>query len=310
MQLEVARSVPVRQGAKAGGPDPGQGVDFSSSSRIILFCLRSIFRVLSALSRRLAGRLALRFFLTPPGVRIPNRERRYYANARGRRLRVGSEEVNVLEWGEGRPVLLVHGWGGRATHLAAFIDPLVAQGYRVVSFDGPAHGYSTGRRADMFEFAAAIAEVASRSGPAPALIGYSFGAACTLLAVSRLGLATGKIVLIACPASAIAITEDFGHFLAISPAAIRDMRERLMHRYGNRWTWEQLAPRELITATRQPVLLIHDTDDREVPFDSALSLREAYPPSVLFSTTGYGHRGVRRAPEAVQKTIEFLGSRP
>ena len=39
-------------------------------------------------------------------------------------------------------VYLVHGWGGRGSQLAAFVEPLVAAGHRVVLFDAPSHGDS------------------------------------------------------------------------------------------------------------------------------------------------------------------------
>ena len=40
-------------------------------------------------------------------------------------------------WGEGPAVYLVHGWGGWAGQLGAFVAPLVAAGYRVITFDAP-----------------------------------------------------------------------------------------------------------------------------------------------------------------------------
>lgn len=37
--------------------------------------------------------------------------------------------------GRGPPIYLVHGWGGQRAHVAIFVKPLVAQGYRVIASD-------------------------------------------------------------------------------------------------------------------------------------------------------------------------------
>jgi len=42
-------------------------------------------------------------------------------------------------------VLLVHGWGGRGAQLASFVEPLVARGFSVLTFDAPGHGASAAR---------------------------------------------------------------------------------------------------------------------------------------------------------------------
>src|SRR6266446_3807256 len=81
--------------------------------------------------------------VAPPRHPAPERERAALATAvafdvpfRGRRLR-------AWRWGgRGAPVLLVHGWGGRAGQMAAFAPPLLDAGLSAVAFDGPAHGHS------------------------------------------------------------------------------------------------------------------------------------------------------------------------
>ena len=42
--------------------------------------------------------------------------------------------------------MLSHGWDGRASQFSVLARDLIAEGYRVVSFDAPAHGASAGRR--------------------------------------------------------------------------------------------------------------------------------------------------------------------
>jgi 3-oxoadipate enol-lactonase len=62
----------------------------------------------------------------------------------GRRVSVGDVELAVLEAGVGgRPLLLVHGYTGRATDFEDFIEPLAAAGWHVVAPDLRGHGDSS-----------------------------------------------------------------------------------------------------------------------------------------------------------------------
>jgi pimeloyl-ACP methyl ester carboxylesterase len=84
-------------------------------------------------------------------------------------------------WGDGPPVLLVHGWGGRRPHLGVFVKPLVESGHRVIAFDLPSHNESDAGelapgRTTIVECAEAVAAVVSTHGPARATVAHSFGA--------------------------------------------------------------------------------------------------------------------------------------
>ena len=67
-----------------------------------------------------------------------------------------------------------------AAQLDAFVEPLLAAGYRVVSFDAPGPGASTesfaGRgRATLLEFSESLSSAVDRFGDAHAVIAHSFG---------------------------------------------------------------------------------------------------------------------------------------
>ena len=56
-------------------------------------------------------------------------------------ITVRRSTVRGTVWGaEGPVVYLVHGWGGVAEQLDAFVEPLLASGHRVVSLTPPAMG--------------------------------------------------------------------------------------------------------------------------------------------------------------------------
>ena len=61
-----------------------------------------------------------------------------------RRVNVGDVDLAVIEAGAGgRPLLIVHGYTGRAADFADFVEPLAAAGWHVVAPDLRGHGASS-----------------------------------------------------------------------------------------------------------------------------------------------------------------------
>lgn len=283
-------------------------VSAKNSMPIVLQGLIFSFKILSKIAPTLAGRLALRAFLTPPRHPLPVWQGEYLKTATQSTVKIKKYTIKKYKWGHGPTVLLVHGWGGRGTQLGAFVSPLVKAGYGVITFDGPAHGDSSGKQGDMFDFASVI-HVIAQSENVKNIIAHSFGAACTLLAIKMYYLKLSKLILIGCPSDAIWITEVFAEKLCISKKIIKKMRENLERRYKNTWTWEELSLIKLIKEASIPALLIHDKNDQEVPFEHALQLKNAMPSCELLATEGQGHRRILRSSQAISKSLEYFHDR-
>ena len=138
--------------------------------------VRTGHRVFSAVASEAAAARAERLFLTPPRPRRPAWEVELLARAEARPMRVGARRIETWTWGTGPSVLLVHGWGGRGTQLGAFVAPLVARGFSVVTFDAPGHGASDEGVVTIPEMTAAIHAVAASRGPLAGLVAHSAGA--------------------------------------------------------------------------------------------------------------------------------------
>jgi hypothetical protein len=54
-----------------------------------------------------------------------------------------------------------------------------------------------------------------------------------------------------------------------------------------------------------PVLVVHDTDDREVPYADGPRLAEVFGARLL-TTNGLGHRRILFAREVVAAAVEFI----
>jgi pimeloyl-ACP methyl ester carboxylesterase len=261
--------------------------------------IRLFFAVVGRLRPALAGRLAAKLFARPRRHPRPARERELIA----RGTRVGLPDgLHADGWGAGPTVLLVHGWEGRGAQLGAFVDPLVAAGYRVVALDGPAHGDSPGVTTTGPEFARALVATRDAVGPLAAIVGHSFGGFTSLLAVSR-GVPTARVVTIGTPASVPEVLRDFTRMIRLPDRALPSMIAALEARVGApmaSFEVEAFAP-----GVHAPVLVVHDTDDREVPYEGGRRLAEVFGARLL-TTNGLGHRRILFAPDVVAAVLEFI----
>lgn len=190
--------------------------------------------------------------------------------------------------------------------MGAFVDPLVAVGYRVIAFDAPAHGRSAGGESNLPEIGEVILELARQHGPLQAVIAHSFGVLATLYAIGE-GLNVARVVGISPPSSIEGLVDKFADGLAIPAAAMKVMRTLFEVRFGLD-LWTRFSPLRLAQTTTIDVLIIHDDTDREVPWQEGEALAKAWPGARMLRTSGLGHRRILRDPQVITEVIAYVAS--
>jgi pimeloyl-ACP methyl ester carboxylesterase len=245
--------------------------------------------------------------------------------ARGERFEVASRHGRLAAWGfgEGPIVLLVHGWNGRGSQLAAFVDPLVAAGFRPVMFDAPGHGDTAGTASSLPEFADAVDAVldAVRTpfSPVHGIIAHSMGGAAVTFAMSRhhrapdveheralrdAGLPVRRFVFIAPPIDVNDFLRGFSRRMGLGAETTDAIRRRIEARFATALD-DMYAPR-LARELDAPLLVVHDKDDREVPLRCGELLAASWPGARLAVTEGLGHTRVLRDPNVTARVVAFL----
>jgi len=262
-------------------------------------------RMLSRLAPDLAARVAEGMFFRVPRHRRPGAETALLAGAEARPMRVGRRRVETWRWGLGPSVLLVHGWGGRGAQLGAFVPPLVASGFSVVTFDAPGHGASDAGPVTIPETVAAIREVAAARGRLAGLVAHSLGATAATRALYE-GLDVGAAIFISPVAELGDPAARFTEALGFSRVHER-MRQRIERRVGMPWSAFDVTA--LAPALSAPLLVVHDLGDAEVAWQHGRLVARAWPGGQLLLTDGLGHRRILRDPDVVAATVAYLGAR-
>ena len=265
--------------------------------------IRRFFSVLSLLSPTLAARFALRFFFTPGKHPRPAREQPWLDRAQRFRLHLHGREVETFSWGTGPTVLLVHGWAGRATQLSSFAASLIERGYRVCSFDAPAHGASPGRRTNLPEIAGIIGALDTHWGPFEGVVAHSMGVAATALALKN-GLRARRVVLIAGPFNMQAVLAGFGRFIALGKRVLPHFTRLLTQRVG--LTPDRIMGPQVVRHLDTPAVIIHDEEDRQISSRQARDMADHWAGSRLEITRGLGHHRILADPRIVSMAVDFI----
>jgi pimeloyl-ACP methyl ester carboxylesterase len=249
---------------------------------------------------------ALLGFLTPLRQQPSESEQALFAKATILSIPFNALNINAFLWGNGRTILLVHGWGGYGLQLSEFVNPLLNAGYRVLAFDAPAHGSTPGEQTNFFELAQAIATVAQYQSPIEGIIAHSFGAASTTLALCN-GLQTGKVVYLGAVGCLSNAATTFAKRVRLSGETTAAFRYLCEEKFGQD-IWQKFTIDQTARHLSIPVTLFHDRRDREVPFSESLAISQIWSGANLIETVGLGHRRIMRDESVIRQAVEFMTS--
>jgi len=270
--------------------------------------LRTGFTISGHLSPSLTARLAYKLWFTPTRFKTPARELTVLQSAETSVHRINEHDISTYSWGfddmQKPLLLLVHGWSGRGTQLGSFVQPLLDAGYRVLSFDLPAHGKSSGKNTNLYEVAKVIKTLPDIFGSIEAVISHSFGGPCLTTAMQN-GFTTNRAVCISPPATTKGLVVKFNQALHIPEKAMQKMI-RLIERNFGKNIWHEVSMVNSVENIDIPGLLIHDKDDRDIPYQEGQAVAQAWNNAPFIKTSGLGHRRILRDDEVIDQAITFL----
>jgi len=210
------------------------------------------------------------------------------------RLEPTGSERHYVAWskdaaGSTKKALIIHGWESHAGHMNVLSDALVSAGVSVVALDAPAHGDAAGDSTNAIQFAAALLRVSKELGPFDTLIGHSMGGGAAFIAISD-GMQVGKVVTIGSPYLFSDVLHRFARYIELPPKAEKAFVDRVEKLTGR--SWDETRGDVVAPKVHQPCLVVHDRQDKEIPFSDAENLIKVLPQGELYATEGLGHRRI------------------
>lgn len=203
-------------------------------------------------------------------------------------------------------MLLVHGWGGHRAQLSAYVPPPTAAGFRVVSFDAPAHGDLPGTRASGYQIAEAMHTVVDKVGMPYAVIAHSLGTMSVTVALAD-WLKPQKLVFFGPMRRLEDTLVPFLKMNHLPPEMAADLKAATEARFGAN-IWEHTSLDLILPRVQIPALIFHDREDETTPYISGVGVARAWPSARLVTTHGLGHRGALKDHEVIRQVVEFIKS--
>lgn len=287
-------------------PKPSPRISTTVRSAVVLALFRGAFRVCSVVAPAIAARRAGRLFGTPQRSTRSRAGAAPLGNATCGVLEVDGHAIATYAWGDPgvQPyVLFAHGWSSHGTRFLPWVPRLQAAGFAVVAFDQPAHGRSSGQRSTLPEFATTLLAVVRHFGPAAAVVGHSLGGAAVAIALSR-GLPAARAILLAPAADPVDASLRFGRLLRLPAHVCRRMMTRFEATIGI--AFDDLQAHRTAPRIGCPALVVHDLEDREVPWAEGERYARLWPHARLVSTRGLGHNRIVEDEGVVDAALAFL----
>lgn len=268
---------------------------------------RWIFPRLERWAPGLAVRLFVQLFFTPLHFGFPTKEQPWVNRARRSTLRINGKDVAVYEWGDtGKPLLLfIHGWAGRGTQFREFFQSALDRGFHILAFDGPAHGYSDGKRTSILEFHEVVKQLFERFGVPVGVIGHSFGGTVTLHAAFQ-DLPVKRVAIIGTPVVSALLIASFLKAVNGSPKTGQAFQRYLIRKYGR--DFREFSVEYFLPRLKHPIdlFIVHDEHDKEVSLVHAQEALRLYPSAELMVTHGLGHNRILKDQNVIHRVLDFM----
>jgi len=251
---------------------------------------------------------AYQAFFSPSQYEVKPKDREIIEWGNNYRVPYEAGEIAVTTWGESShpAVLLMHGWGGSRAQMTGFVDPLLFAGYRVVAYDQPAHGESSGKMTNALEIAPTMDLISNKEGQFDTVIAHSFGTLITSHAIVNLNFPyPARLVYLGSFNRIMDSLPRFQVLAGLPDEIIEGMRTMIYENFG-RGTLDGINNDLMAPKIDIPALMFHDTADNVTPIEDSRAIAKVWKNAQLIETIGLGHRGALQSKEIHEQVVKFL----
>jgi pimeloyl-ACP methyl ester carboxylesterase len=251
-----------------------------------------------------AGKKAFLLFCTPRKGQLSDKDHEFLKSATQQTLEMGSLKIRVNEWaGEGKTLLLAHGWESNSARWRRFIVALRKEKYHIIALDAPAHGGTTGSKFFTGALYGDAIYMVAKKFDANIIVAHSVGGFSTGYGMSKYSLpSVEKLVFLATPLNLIEILGNFQGVLQLSARTMGGLYKHFEQSFDK--SIPNFSVEKLMDGNSIKTLIVHDKQDAIVAYPNATLLHEHLPNSRLITTDGFGHS--INTMEVVKEVLKFL----
>ncbi len=266
------------------------------------------FKTIGRIFPKHSANWQIKLFSKPRFDKVRKREQVALKGALSHFEKIGNHKIMVYEWGKGDKIAyLLHGWEGNAGSLGAYASPLSQMGYKIITFDGPAHGKSNGKTATIIDFAKVFHFLVDKYGAADLVVAHSFGTAVALYSAMKYNINPTSIALLSGTNKIEDIFNEFSRILDLNKAQSDLLFKAVEDKYGidaKKLIMNELAKKSMI----KNALLVHDKNDRVIPVKNSYDIAEGWVAAQVEIVENTGHYKMLWSPQVVKSVIHFFKS--
>lgn len=255
------------------------------------FVIKSIGNALNAtslISSKYASKKAIHLFASPRKGRYNDNQKRIIESAFFEEVNYNNLDIATYRWvGKGKTVLLAHGWESNTARWDYILKDLQEQDFNIISLDAPAHGRSGGKQFNAVLYSEFINVVAQKFKP-DVLIGHSVGGMASVFSMYKHQISSvEKMILLGAPAHFTGVFDRYKSMMGFNNRISNGLDSIVLERFDQPVSYFSAA--NFTASIEAKGLIIHDKNDRIIPYEDAQLIASRYKNSELISTTGFGH---------------------
>jgi pimeloyl-ACP methyl ester carboxylesterase len=245
--------------------------------------------VLALWNKEAAAKKAFLIFSLPRKGRTLPEQQEYLNTAQQEQISIDDKvTIHTYHWkGNGKTVLLIHGWESNAHRWWKLIDELRKKEYNIIAFDAPGHGNSKGKIFNVPLYTKCLEAITQHYKP-EIHIGHSVGGLTNIYHFYKHAPAhIHKMVVLGAPSELHEIMSDYQKILGMTNHVMRALDEYINERFG--FSIDAFSGSAFAKAITVPGLIIHDKLDVIAPVTASRAFHKNWEKSSYIETEGFGH---------------------
>lgn len=274
-------------------------------SNLVIKSIGCVLNATSIISSKYAAKKAINLFASPRKGRYSDAQKPIIDSAFYEEISYNNLDIATYRWvGKGKTVLLVHGWESNVSRWEYILEDLKAQDYNIIALDAPAHGRSDGKQFNAILYSEFINVVVQKFQP-EIIIGHSVGGMASIFCMHNHQLpSVKKMILLGAPAHFTGVFSRYKTMMGFNNKISNGLDDIVLERFNKPVDYFSAA--NFTKSIDAKGLIIHDKNDKIIPYEDAQLFANRYKNSELISTSGFGHS--LKDASLTPKIIKFINA--